>query len=232
MYYDLNISAQFSDFSEFDEMDAKGYCITTPALEGHRNISVPQTPSAAKPLYTRVDIEYQGRLDQAAISSLRAFDVVSIRNVDSGNISSVLKLDPDLISLKMDEIRHIKKSFVNALKEKGLYIEMCLRDALYSPKERIQWMNSIRRLLKLGGGKILVISSGAQFFTELKSSNDICKILNVFGVSDDRVRNILRNSSEVLRKAALRRYTSNGAVASNENEGRLKEDFVVRYSEV
>lgn len=231
MYYDLNIDCNFKDIPELEEMDANGYCMTKYAFENYKNVTVPAVPQTSKPIYTRVEIDYQNRLDQVAMSSLRLFDVVSIRNVDSSNISSVMKLDPDIISLKSEAIKHIKKSLINSLKQKGFYIEICLRDALYGQKERIQWMSSLRKLLKIGASKILVISSGAQVFTELKSINDISKILNVFGLSNDRVKKILSNSADVLRRAALKRYSSNGAIATNENEGRLKEDFVINYKE-
>ncbi|ELA41483.1 uncharacterized protein VICG_01467 [Vittaforma corneae ATCC 50505] len=229
MYYDLNIDCQFKDFSELDCVDAKGYCMSMSPKENYRSISPFPVPALEKPIYTRINIEYQNRLDQSIMNSLRKFDIVCIQNVDSANISSVIKLDPDVIGLKIDEVRHIKKSFINTLKEKKLYIEICIRDALYGSREKILWMNSLRRLLKLGCARILVVSTGAQIFTELKTSNDICKILNVFGLSDDNVKKILRNSEDVLRSAALKRYSSRNAIVTNENEGKLKEDFIINY---
>lgn len=229
MYYDLNIDSQFKDIPELNGIDAEGYCMSISPGDNYRSTQLFPVPPLDKPIYTRINIEYQNRLDQSVICSLRRFDLVCIQNVDSTNISSVIKLDPDIISLKIEEIRHIKKSFINMLKEKGLHIEICIRDALYGPKEKILWMNSLRRLLKLGCAKILVVSTGAQLFTELRGSNDVCKILNVFGLSSDKARKILSNSEDVLRNAALKRYSCRNAIVTNEYEGRLKEDFIINY---
>lgn len=226
MYYDLYIDHQFQDYSELEDVDAKGFCLVS---QNNKNTEVLPIQTASKPIYTRLNVEYSNRLDTSSFTSFRHHDIVCIKNVGTGNLPSVIKLEPDLINLKIDEIRHIKKSFINILKEKRLYVEICTRDALYNTKERILWMNSLRRLLKLGCAKILVVSSGAQVFTELKHSNDICKMLKAFGLSDDRVRQILNNSEQVLRNAALKRYSTRNCIYTNENEGRLKEDFIINY---
>jgi RNase P/RNase MRP subunit p30 len=229
MHYDLNIKESFGDFEDLENSEAKGFCMAFQSDSNFRGISQPVLPTLRKPLYSRIDLDYQNRLDQSAMAHLQRFNIVCLRNVDSTNISSVIKLDPDLISLRIEGLRHIKKSLVNVLKQKGIYVEMVLRDALYSSKERVVWMNSLRRLLKLGCAKNLVISSGASIFTELKRSHDICKLLNLFGLSDDNARRVLLNSEAVLRKAAMKRYSFKNSVATSADEGSFKHDFILNY---
>ncbi|KAM0680952.1 hypothetical protein GINT2_000734 [Glugoides intestinalis] len=227
MYYDLNIDTKFSDIDELNNIDAKGFCMAITAVGNLREISQLSIPKTIKPIYTRINVSYQTSLDSAIMHRLRKFDIICIEEVTNSNIASVIKLSPEIITIKKDEIKYIKRSFINTLKEKGIYIEVTIKDALYTQKEKIIWMNILRRLIRLGCYKNLIISSGSTVFTELKSSNDICKILNVFGLSDNSVKKILLNSEKVLEKAAFTRYASNETIATNENEGRLKQDFLI-----
>lgn len=229
MSYDLNLSQSFSDFQELENLDHMGFCICVEAKDNLKTI-VPSSfnLSTSKPLYSRVNIEYNSRLDSSTMNALSKFDLVCITGVDSSNISSVIKLCPDLIVLRSEEIKHLKKTFINTLKQKEIYVELLIKDALYNGKDRIAWMNNIRRLLKFGCSRTLIISTGATVFTELKSSVDICKLMGVFGLSDDKTKKILKNSENVLKNAALKRYSANGSVASNTEEGILKRDFIVK----
>ena len=230
MSYDLNLNYSFTDFKELENIDHKGFCICSEAKENLKTIIPPVYDSLnSKSLYTRVNVEYHNRLDSSTIKYLSKFDLVCIKGVDNTNISSVIKLNPDLIILKAEEIKHIKRTFINTLKQKEIYVELIIKDALYSGKERIIWMNNIRRLLKFGCLKQLIISSGASVFTELKSSIDICKLMSVFGLSDDKTKRILKNSEIVLRNAALKRYSSGGICASSVEEGELKKNFIIEF---
>lgn len=104
---------------------------------------------------------------------------------------------------------------------------MCARKALYETKEKVLWMLCFRRLLKLGYARILVIPSGAQTSTELKSSNDTCKMLKFFGKNDDQGGKVLENSEEVLGNAASKRLTARNVITTNEDEGKFKCDFIM-----
>lgn len=229
MFYDINLDQNFTDFEELEKSDFKGFCMSFEAKENLRNISPPKLPVLKKPIYTRVNVDFSNKLDSSVLLSLQQFNLVCIKNVDNSSINSIVKMDPDLIQLKFDEIKHLKKTFANLLKEKDIFIEITTKDALYGSKERVRWMNGVRRLIKLGCTKNLVFSSNASVFTELKDSNDICKMLNLFGISDDVVKKILSNSEKVLRKAALKRYSSKGICATTEEEGIFKQDFVINY---
>lgn len=229
MHYDLNIKESFRDFQYLENSEVRGFCMVFQSDGNFRGICQPVLPSIGKPLYSRIDLDYKSRLDQSAMAHLQKFNIVCLKNVDNSNISSVIKLDPDLVNLSIGDLKHIKKSFINALKQKGIYVEMVLKDALYSSKERVVWMNSLRKLIRLGCAKNLVISSGASVFTELKRSHDICKLLNLFGLSDDSARRVLLNSEAVLRKAAMKRYSFKNSIATSADEGSFKHDFIVNY---
>ena len=99
-------------------------------------------------------------------------------------------------------------------------------------KKGILWLNSLRRIIKLGGSKILIISSGAQVATELRDERDIYKILNLVGLSECSCKKILENSKTLLRNAALKRYGSNNAISNPVNVDKLKSDFIVNYNKI
>lgn len=229
MLYDLNLSQAFTDFAELENIDYNGFCISQDAKDNLKTILPNADQTLIKPIYTRINLEYTTKIDASSMNYLMKYNLICIKSVDNSNISSVIKLNPDLICLRPEEVKHIKRSFINTLKQKGIFVELMIKDALYCGKQRISWMNSIRRLLKFGCANLLVISSGATVATELKSSTDICKLLNIFGLSDDKVRKILENSEIVLRNAALKRFASHGAVASNVEEGRFKRDFIIEF---
>lgn len=203
-------------------------------IESKSNSNDPVENSANKSkenlkLYTRINIPYNNKLDQATMTKLRRFNLVCINKIDNSNINSVLKLEPDLITLNLDFFKHIKKSFINQLKEKEMFVELSIRDALYGSKERVRCMSCIRKLIKLGCYKNLVISSGAGIFTEVKRPADILKILSLFGLSDDRSCIILNNSERVLRKAALKRHSFRGAISNSVEADNFKNDFIINY---
>jgi RNase P/RNase MRP subunit p30 len=224
--YDLNLDQSFTDFQELKSLDFKGYCLcqeidetklkSKPVINQINNTVDSAVHSTVDSIvYSRANVQYTSKLDASSMNNLSKFDIICIKGVDNSNINSVLKLNPDLISLKSEEIKHLKRSFINNLKQKDIYIEILIKEALYGSKDRIVWMNNVRRLLKFGCS--LVISSGASVLTELKSSSDICKILNIFNLSDDKIKKIIKNSEKVLRNAAIKRYANHTVIADNFN---------------
>jgi RNase P/RNase MRP subunit p30 len=222
MFYDLHLKETFKDFDELDKAGIRGGCLV------HSNIA-DSFVSPHNRIYSRLNIDYTSSLDQATMNKYMKYNIVCISKVDNNNISSVIKLNPDIITLNLDFFKHLKKSFINKLKEKGIFIEMIIRDTLYSSKDRIIWMNCLRKLLKLGCSKNLIISSGAGIFTEIKRSEDISKLLNLFNVSDDNAVKILNNSELILRKAALKRYAYREAISNDVVVDNFKNDFIINY---
>lgn len=236
MSFDLNLSHSFTDFSELESIGHKGYCIVQETKNSMKEYTkdslkaiVPIVPPSEKDIsfYSRINVEYSPKLDASCMSSLMRFDIVCITGVDNFNISSVMKLSPDLVVLKAEEIKYLKRSFINTLKQKEIHVELVIRDTLYTGKERINWMNSLRRLLRFGCASLVVISSGAAVATELKSSADMGKLLGIFNLGSDKIKKILQNSEITLQSAALKRFASHDSCASNVEEGRLKHDFIV-----
>lgn len=219
MFYDLFIKESLSS-DQIKIPQVGGFCFV------YENQHKPKQIEASH-FYSRINLPFNKSMDSRLMKQNEIYDIVCITEVDNSNISTVIKLEPDLVSLKMESIKHIKKSFINTLKEKNIYVELLLKDTLYNAKDRILWMNSLRRLLKLGCHKNLVISSGASISTELKRPIDICKILALFKLSEDKSRKVLDNSELVLRKAALKRYTYNTVVGNNIEAGSLKKDFII-----
>ncbi|KAI4291571.1 ribonuclease P/MRP protein subunit RPP1 [Pancytospora philotis] len=223
MFYDIGLDAAFQDFGELGKAGCDGFCIAQ-TLD-----SQPKLPPTPVPVYSRIDVEYDGRLDSAKMSSLRRqFNLVCIIVDSLASLPTISKLNPDLVHIPVDMLRYIRKTLPGTLQENGTYVEVCVRDGMY--ENRVAWMNGLRKLLRLGCKKYLVVSSGARGFTELKSKNDVLRILDLYSISGSGALSILRNTERLLRCAALRRYSASHEVAVSTDQGPFKNDFIINYS--
>lgn len=222
MFYDVGLNEDFKDFAELSQIECAGFCIA-------QTSSTPiELPSLQVPVYSRIDIEFEGRLDSAKMAGLRKqFNVICIVVNSLASLPCISKLGPDIIQIPVELLRHVKKTLPGLLNENGIYVEVSIRDGLYG--QRVPWMNGIRRLLRLGARKMLVISSGAKLGTELKGKNDVLRILDLYGVSGDQALAILDNTERMLRCAALKRYTCNHTIAVSTDQGPFKRDFILNY---
>lgn len=217
MFYDLNLHEDFADFGELASVDCRGYCMAAAS-----------SPVDSPPVYTRVNVQYDSKLDSAAMARHRAaYDIVCITTDSMACMPTIVKLRPDVVQIAIEAVRHLRKTFAGMLAESGAYVELCIRDGLYA--RRALWMNACRRLLRLGCRRRLVISSGASVFTELRGRDDVLRILALFGLGGASALAVLSNGRAVLRQAALRRYAVGDAVATAAGGGRLKHDFIIAY---
>lgn len=230
-FYDLNVAAVFRDFSELEDVQCTGYCLCYriddigTALAGTKEEAF---PGVRKPVYTRLDIEYSGKMDHLTMNHLRSlYNLVCVTTSSVSNIQTILKLEPDMIRIDNEQIKHIRKSLSGSIREKGVFVELVIRDALYDRKT--VWMNACRRLLRVGCRRQLILSSGATMHTELKGEDDVCKILAIFGVAPNIAKQVAANTERLLRTAALRRYSAEGAITNSVDRGVFKRDFIIDY---
>lgn len=231
MFFDLNLHEDFADFEELEKIECSGFCIAFSiddigkALGGAK---LDGRGGAGSRLYTRLDMAYNTKLDSYAMGRLRQlYDVICITTDSLAAMPTIAKLEPDLVRVRLEEIRHAKKTLAGTLGESGMHIELCVRDALRG--QRVLWMNACRRLIRLGCRRSLVISSGAESFVGLKGRRDLARILGLFGLGEGRSGDVLDNSGRLLRLAALRRYSCREVIANSVERGSLKQDFIVNF---
>ena len=229
MFYDLSVSAGFKDIEKLRDPHTQGYCVCYTAATVEAALA--ESPVLPKvegvSLYTRVDISYSTGLDSFSMKSLRKkYDVVCIAMDSLTPLPTITKLEPDLIRLPLSELRHTRKSLGGTLQTANIFIELQIREALY--RSRVPWLNMLRRLLRFGCRRRIILSSGAQGPTELRNGLDIERILAVLNIRPNISQQMLENTRNLLENAAIKRYTVDGAVATNENEGALKEDFIIK----
>jgi len=223
MFYDLCLKNSFKSWEDLGDADCDGFVIENP--DAHTANS--SDGVASKPVYLRKTLKFANGQEGAFKEATRHHDIVCAELEDLGCIKSASKLEIDLIRVPLDTIKHARKTLPGILKEKNIYLELCVRDALYENKAL--WMNSLRRLLRLGCKNCIVLSSGAEKFTELRGARDMAKILGLYGISEDKAGRMLDNTRQLLRRAALRKYSVDSAVVSLEDEGRFKQDFIIDY---
>ncbi|KAI5169475.1 hypothetical protein PAEPH01_0747 [Pancytospora epiphaga] len=222
MFYDLNLSEHFEDYDELINTGCSGFCIS-----GKTEDSLASALTTI-PIYSRINIEYSNKLDSNTISRLREkYSIVCIVGASMVCMSTIIKLQPDIVQVPIEELSRIKKSFPGMLSTGKMYVELCIRDGLYG--KRVLWINGIRRLLRLGCRPFLIVSSGATTFTELKGSIEILSILELLDVKRQIAEKILENSERLLRHAALKRYSFDNSISHSAKSGRLKDDFIINY---
>ncbi len=228
MFYDLNLSHNFTDFKYLKDLNCLGVCHTYDFTDINQAFIPPRLINSSHiPIYTRCNIEFTSKLDTTIINKLsKIYNVVCIRTNSFNNIPTISKLAPDLVEISLEQLKHIKKNFSGLLKDSNLFIEISIRDAIYT--KRILWMSVLRKLLKYNCKKNIIISSAAKVFTELKSYNDIQRILRLFIKNENIIREIIQNSAILLEKAANKRFLTNGVIANSNDEGRFKKDFILK----
>lgn len=224
MPYDLLLDEEFPPCSDLHLNGYDGFCFQSSSLELAARMS--SLLSSSLPCYTRIDICYSNKLDQAAILRLRKYDLVCVTTCSSSSLLSIIKLGVDLIRIDLDSIQYLKKSTAGMLKENGLFVEIVIRDMMGN--NHIKWMNALRRMLRLRFGPILVLSSGAKKHSDLRTVEDVIRMLMGFGLKERAAKRIVLNSERVLCAASLKRYTFGSTIANSIDEGRLKRDFILR----
>ncbi|KAI5149620.1 ribonuclease P/MRP protein subunit RPP1 [Enteropsectra breve] len=219
MYYDLYLKQSYDSFDDMAGVKIKGFAIVDYEKQ-----------CASGSIYSRINVSYSNKLDQAMMAKLRLkYDIICVLADSIQSLQSIGKLGADIVQIELEALKHAKKTLPGFIQDKDIFLELVVSDALYG--QRILWMNILRKLLKLGCKRNIILSSGAEHYTELRGENDLAKMLAVFGISEDNAYRILDNSRKVLRNAALRRYSSNGVIANSVPEGALKRDFIINYQE-
>lgn len=223
MVYDLLIDEAFPEKESLKTAGYNGVCIESDDFELIREKS--SGFSEVISCYTRRDVPYSNKIDQAAILRLRKYNLVCINTDSVLAIPSIIKLGADLIRIDLEAIKHLRKNTAGMLRENNLYVELVIKHGMGT--KRVLWMRALRRLLRLRFGPILVISSGATGPSELRSEEEVARMLLSFGLGKRAAKKIVDNSEKVLRLAALKRYTYNSAVATLIDESNLKRDFIL-----
>lgn len=108
--------------------------------------------------------------------------------------------------------------------ERGIYFEITVRPALYDRAARRTWMANVYLLLRHVKKSHILLSTGAESATELKSPGDLCHMLRAFGVAPATAARFLSDNPEALFSAvALKRHAFRGCVVSA--PGGLKAPF-------
>ncbi|KAF7683069.1 Ribonuclease P protein subunit drpp30 [Astathelohania contejeani] len=232
MFFDLNINEFYNkDEIEFiNQSEYTGICLNRKLSARDYIVKDPfNIPDIiTKDVYTRIEIDVRKEdLSFFNIKRVPNYDIISIKASDEAVLrKACTEWYPDLITF--DNGLKLKDGYIRDAMFKNVFFEITVSDALYNSKDRINWMRCVRNILKITKGRNVIISSGAVCGTEIKRPWELVKLLNCFGLSDDRGMNMIKdNPVRLLENCALKRYAYRGVVANNLDEGILKRNFIL-----
>ncbi|KAL6121491.1 hypothetical protein NUSPORA_01579 [Nucleospora cyclopteri] len=171
-----------------------------------------------KNFYSRVNVS-----EQFLTYDLRKkFDLICVK---AQTITSrTIKFQPDIIDLT--SANFIKKSLINICKTHNIFIELNLNEA---ENNKLEFLTKVRRLIKYRAHKILVFSSGIQSEFDIRTENEVKEVLRAFNVKDREIKKILKNNEQVLRKAALKKFSYRETIIALDQKSTFLDDFIINY---
>ncbi|KAM0679101.1 RNA-binding RNA processing protein rpp1 [Binucleata daphniae] len=221
LFCDFNINQNFANISDAQSKInkfCKSYAITNDAT----NTNLQKTNQ-----YTRINIEFDKKISN--LTKYKEYDIVSIQVKDFADIKYIIDLSPDLITFNYKQQYIFKPGFVRDAINRGIYFEICTREALYN---NLEWLKNVISLLSITNGRGIVVSSGAECEYELKTRYDMFCMLKAFGLSNKRAEKVLEyNANDLLQKCAMKRHSYRGVIAHNEEQGKLKKEYIINKIE-
>ncbi|KAJ3064539.1 Ribonuclease P protein subunit p30 [Podochytrium sp. JEL0797] len=127
----------------------------------------------------------------ASNQKLQHFDILAVKpETEKAFVYAAQHADIDVIQLNLAQKLpfYIKKTTVNMATQRGIFFEVsygpCIRDSI----ARANIIANIQQLLRVTGGKHIIISSDAMRALDIRSPQDVQNLAQVFGIPDKHAR--------------------------------------------
>lgn len=224
MYYDINIKNTFkkTDIDFLKKSEFSGYCITKTInqndIKKFINFDLPFTLSN-KPLFKKITVN----MSNSSYNTKRLFEKCDLLCIKVINFDT--PVDENICDLvNIDLTSQIKIKNINP----NLFYEITISDNLEIKKDRLMWYYNTRMLINYTKGRNIIISSGAENASELKSYVDFMKLLDFLGINKKIGNRILTNSIKLLNKCAEKRFLVQNCIFNDVEEGPLKNEFLIK----
>ncbi|UYI27052.1 ribonuclease P/MRP protein subunit RPP1 [Encephalitozoon cuniculi] len=210
MYFDVNVSSRFpgSEIGIVEELGHDGICVNTvitpEMVEGYKR--PPLDLWGDKKVYERVEVvRYRDGGGGVDVREKLDPDLLAIRLERPEDFKEVVKVSPDVITFDYTKSFLIGRDEVVEATKRNIFFEIPLVHGMYGCGDKSMWMRNARRLLEATGGVNVVVGSGAACSTEMRSRQDVIKILEGLGMSRDGGKRVLLNSARLVRSCDIRR---------------------------
>ncbi|EQB62041.1 ribonuclease p subunit rpp30 [Vairimorpha apis BRL 01] len=221
MYYDLDIKSNFKkkDINFLIDSEYAGYCISKTIrqsdIKKFISLDLPfDLPNKHVLKKITVDID----TNTYNIKHLKEkCDVlcIKLKNLES-------PVDENMCDLvNIDFTSQIKIKNINP----NVFYEISISNNLNNKKDRLMWFYNTKMFINYTKGKNVVISSGAENASELKSYIDFMKLFDFLDIKEKIGQRILKNSLKLLHKCAENRYFVHNCIFNDIDEGVLKKNF-------
>ena len=142
-------------------------------------------------------------------------DKYTFIGVDTDKISSkVIKYSPDFI--KLNSLKHIKKSLINICKEHSIFIQISLSEFY---RDKIFFSTLIKKLNVYRAWRCMVV------YNDISDDDRIFDILAGFGYRKRNVQRIIDNSDRMIKNAIRKRFSTKNVFISLQDNPELMKIF-------
>lgn len=235
-FYDVNLNSTYpiTKLFELEKNDVAGYCINKIIKPKELNglSKSKMNYELNKGIYSRIEVDFSS-IENISYDTKKhlLYDLFVIKINDTSNIDKIIKYSPDMVRFDLISVLHaFKHKLIRTLVKEKIFIEIVIKDGL-SDENRELWMKNIRRLLAICKGKNVVFSSGASDPSELKTADEIYRLVKMFGIKHRRALEMLQNPEKLLHLCAIKRHTYKNMIFNTNDEGSLKKDFLIKQYE-
>jgi ribonuclease P/MRP protein subunit RPP1 len=119
---------------------------------------------------------------------LRSYDIAAVVPLsDKAFVAACTQLDIDIISIDMSQRLpyHLNQSAVKGAIKRGVMFEICYAHALTNIVSRRYLVHNGCNIVRLTGGKNIIVSSNAKDAMEIRGPYDVINLCSLFGMSKE-----------------------------------------------
>ncbi|CAL1525954.1 unnamed protein product [Lymnaea stagnalis] len=149
-------------------------------------------------------------------SDIQAYDILAVQPTTEATFKLACQtLDIDIISFNFAEkigFSH-KRSLLNAAAKRGIYFEILYGPALINNVVKRQTISNAMSLVNVCLGKNIILSSGAEYPSTLRSPMDVFNLARLFGLSYPQAKDAISGNCRAVLKHAASRKTCKSVIS-------------------
>ncbi|CAG5124293.1 unnamed protein product [Candidula unifasciata] len=164
-------------------------------------------------------------------ADIQAYDIIAVQVTNEKTFQLACStLDVDIICFNLSESLgfSLKRAMINLAAKRGIHFEIVYSPALQENTVKRNTISNAMSLIRAGGGKNVIISSGSEQPIDLRSPYDVINLARLFGLSHSQAKDaICRNCRAVLKHAESRKTCKSVVSVIKSSNLSVKEQWVL-----
>ncbi|BFZ01329.1 hypothetical protein BsWGS_04368 [Bradybaena similaris] len=167
-------------------------------------------------------------------ADIQAYDIIAVQVTNEKTFQlACTTLDVDIICFNLSENLgfSLKRPMINMAAKRGIHFEIAYSPALQDNTVKRNTISNAMSLIRAGGGKNIILSSGSQQPIDLRSPYDVINLASLFGLSHSQAKDaICRNCRAVLKHAESRRSCKSVVSAIKSSNLTVREQWILHQN--